>query len=68
MLQYLLVFADVHHDFRIPELQSVAELHTFSLSLPENPEDRDPTRPYMVVGLEHEDNALILARRCILVK
>ncbi|KAG6831571.1 hypothetical protein H0H87_004790 [Tephrocybe sp. NHM501043] len=67
-LQYLLVFADVHHDFRIPELQSVAELHGFSLNFPERQEDRDPSRPYMVVGLQKEEHALILARRCILVK
>ncbi|KAG6902748.1 hypothetical protein C0995_011896 [Termitomyces sp. Mi166 len=49
-------------------MHSIAELHSFSLALPESPEDRDPTRPYMVVGLGHEEHALILARRCILVK
>ncbi|KAG5647054.1 hypothetical protein DXG03_001424 [Asterophora parasitica] len=67
-LQYLIVFADVHHEFRLPELSSVAELHGFTATLPLNPEDRDPTRPYMVVELEQEEHALILARRCILVK
>ncbi|KAG6920243.1 hypothetical protein DXG01_005012 [Tephrocybe rancida] len=68
MLKYLLVFADVHHDFRIPELQSVSELHGLPLTFPESLEDQDPRRPYMVVGLEQEEHALVLARRCILVK
>ncbi|KAF8070698.1 tRNA guanosine-2'-O-methyltransferase [Lyophyllum atratum] len=68
MPQYLIVFAQVHHEFRIPELMSVAELHGFTVTLPPTPEDRDPTRPYMVVALDQEEHALILARRCILVK
>ncbi|GLB37683.1 putative RNA methylase family UPF0020 [Lyophyllum shimeji] len=67
-LQYLIVFAQAHHEFRIPELQSVSELHGFAVILPLNPEDRDPTRPFMVIELEQEEHALILARRCILVK
>ncbi|KAG6850972.1 hypothetical protein H0H93_005841 [Arthromyces matolae] len=68
MLQYLYVFADVHHDFRIPELHSIAELHGFSFTLAEKIEDGGPMSPYMVIGLEREEHALILARRCILVK
>ncbi|KAF5380572.1 hypothetical protein D9615_004652 [Tricholomella constricta] len=67
-LQCLIVFAQVHHEFRLPELSSVAELHGFTVTLPSAPEDRDPTRPYMVVELAQEEHALILARRCILVK
>lgn len=67
-LRYLIVFAQVHHEFRLPELQSVAELHGFTFSLPPNLEDQDPNRPYMVLELELEEHAKILARRCILVK
>ena len=65
MPQYFLVFAQVHHEFRIPELNSVAELHEFTFSLPK---EQDPTRPYMVLTVDREEHALIFARRCILVK
>lgn len=68
MHSYLFQFAQVHHEFRLPELSSIAELHGFSLSLPPQPEHRDPTRPFMVIGLEDEEHARILARRCILIK
>lgn len=64
-LQYLIVFAQIHHEFRIPELRSVAELHGISLS---TLEDQDPCRPYMVVDLDREEHAQTLARRCILIK
>ena len=67
MPQYFFVFAQIHHEFRIPELQSVAEMHGFELGLRVD-EDQDPTRPYMVLHLEKEEYALALARRCILVK
>lgn len=62
---YLFVFAHVHHEFRLPELRSVAELHgfTFVTLAPE-----DPSTPFMVLGLDQEEHALNLARRCILVK
>ncbi|KAF9527300.1 tRNA guanosine-2'-O-methyltransferase [Crepidotus variabilis] len=65
---YLLHFAQAHNDFRLPELASVAELLGISYTLPEKDEDRDPTRPYMVVELETEEHAKMLARRCILIK
>lgn len=67
-LQYLIIFAQTHHEFRLPELFSVAELNGFIFSLPDLAEDRDPTRPFMVLGLENEEHARILARRCILIK
>jgi tRNA G10 N-methylase Trm11 len=66
--RYLLHFAQAHNDFRLPELQSVAELHGIAYSLPPREEDRDPTRPFMVIDLEEEEHARILARRCILIK
>ncbi|TFY66268.1 hypothetical protein EVG20_g4821 [Dentipellis fragilis] len=63
--QYLFVFAQAHEEFRIPELQSIAELHGFEIAIPE---DIDVTRPFAVLGLENEEHARILARRCILIK
>jgi tRNA (guanine10-N2)-methyltransferase len=65
MLPYLFIFAQIHDEFRIPELQSVAELHGFKIQLPT---DFDIGRPYQVIELEDEENARLLARRCVLVK
>jgi tRNA (guanine10-N2)-methyltransferase len=62
---YLLVFAQTHEDFRIPELRSIAELHGFSLDITN---DFDPSRPFGVLALEHEEHVRLLARRCILIK
>jgi len=62
---YLALFAQVHHEFRIPELLSVSELHQFTIGLPPN---IDASRPFIILSLESEEHALILARRCILVK
>lgn len=66
--QYLFVFAQAHDDFRIPELLSIAELHGFSITFPDVLEERDPTRPYMILSLDQDEHARILARRCILVR
>ncbi|KAH9892792.1 tRNA guanosine-2'-O-methyltransferase [Cubamyces lactineus] len=66
--QYLFVFAQVHDEFRIPELESIAELHGFSIKFPDNPEDKKTARPFMVLGLESEEHAKILSQRCVLVK
>ena len=63
--QYLLVFAQAHDDFRVPELLSIAELYGFSLNI-EN--DFDPSRPFNILVLEHEEHVRLLARRCILIK
>lgn len=68
MPQFLVHFAQAHNDFRLPELQSIAELHGISYTLPEDEKDRDPYRPWMVIGLPSEDDARTLARRCILIK
>lgn len=66
--QYLFFFAQAHEDFRIPEILSIAELHGFQITMPDAPKERDPTRPFMIAGLEEEAHAKILADRCILVR
>lgn len=63
--QYLFVFAQAHEDFRIPELRSIAELHGFEVTIPE---DFDVMRPFAVLTLEKEEHVRLLARRCILIK
>jgi tRNA (guanine10-N2)-methyltransferase len=63
--QYLVVFAQAHEDFRVPELLSIAELYDFPLDI-EN--DFDPSRPFGVLVLEKEEHVRLLARRCILIK
>ncbi|KAH9484987.1 tRNA (guanine(10)-N2)-methyltransferase [Psilocybe cubensis] len=66
--RYLFHYAQVHNEFRLPELQSIAELYGIPYTLPQNPEDRDSTRPFMIVELDEEEHARMLARRCILIK
>ena len=70
-------FAQAHADFRLPELESIAELHGFTIAKPcqqsgqpsSYEEDTwNPNRPFWVVDLEGEEEAVLLARRCILVK
>ncbi|TFK26531.1 RNA methylase [Coprinopsis marcescibilis] len=70
MPKYLVHFAQVHNEFRIPELQSIAELHGFQVQIVENPggHGSDPNRPFMVLQLDDEKHAKILAQRCILIK
>ncbi|KAF9501953.1 tRNA guanosine-2'-O-methyltransferase [Pleurotus eryngii] len=63
--KYLVVFAQSHSDFRIPELKSIAELYGFPLLLPD---PCDPNRPFMVIELDQEEHARSLAKRCILIK
>jgi hypothetical protein len=63
--QYLVIFAQAHEDFRVPELLSIAELHGFPLSMKN---DLDPSRPFGVLVLEQEEHVRLLARRCILIK
>ncbi|KAI0339786.1 tRNA guanosine-2'-O-methyltransferase [Trametopsis cervina] len=66
---YLFVFAQVHEEFRIPELLSISELYNISISFPGgDPKSVDVSRPFVILGLEEEDHARILARRCILIK
>ncbi|KAG8780523.1 hypothetical protein FRC12_022899 [Ceratobasidium sp. 428] len=64
---YLIHFAVTHAEFRIPELLSVAQTFNFPIVLP--PENEiDTARPFMRIKLEREEDARLIAGRCILVK
>lgn len=66
---YLFVFAQAHEEFRIPELLSVAEIHGITIKFADDDVSKlDVSRPFMVLGLESEEDARKLARRCILIK
>ncbi|KAJ6609865.1 RNA methylase [Mycena sp. CBHHK59/15] len=65
MPAYLFVFAQAHSEFRLPELESISTLYGFSVSVPA---DGDPTRPFMVLQLDSEQHARLLASRCVLIK
>ena len=67
-VKYLIQFAQVHNEFRIPELQSISELHGFEIKFVDDPECNDPNRPFMVAELENETQARLLADRCVLIK
>ena len=70
----LVHFAQAHSDFRLPELQSVAELYGVTISKPNRVDsdaeekEWDPSRPFWVVDFEEEEHAVKFARRCVLVK
>jgi tRNA (guanine10-N2)-methyltransferase len=65
-MQYLFIFAQAHADFRIPELQSVAELHGFDVLLPQH--DLSLDSPFMIADLADAEHARVLASRCILIR
>ncbi|KZT29058.1 tRNA guanosine-2'-O-methyltransferase [Neolentinus lepideus HHB14362 ss-1] len=66
---YLFVFAQAHESFRIPEILSIAELNCFTITFPTSPgEVRSSSSPFVVLELEEEQHARLLARRCILIK
>lgn len=69
---YLFVFAQAHDEFRIPELQSISELHGFTISFSHytDPLVRKAAvkRPFMILELEGDAHAKLLASRCILIK
>ncbi|KIK67133.1 hypothetical protein GYMLUDRAFT_155754 [Collybiopsis luxurians FD-317 M1] len=68
MSKYLVIFAQSHAEFRIPELESIAQLYNFKLCLSDVSDERDPGHPFMVIELESENHARLLAKRCILIK
>ncbi|TDL24257.1 tRNA guanosine-2'-O-methyltransferase [Rickenella mellea] len=61
-------FAQAHDDFRLPELNSIAELHGITISWPPDEEEWDPAKPFWIVELQEEGHAVLLARRCILIR
>ncbi|CAE6438525.1 unnamed protein product [Rhizoctonia solani] len=64
---YFIHFAVTHAEFRIPELLSVAQCYGFTVGLP--PElEIDNNRPFLHVEIDNDEDAKILAQRCILVK
>lgn len=66
---YLFVFAQAHDEFRIPELLSVAELYNIEITFPDEDLSKlDVSRPFMILGLENEEDVKKLAERCILIK
>ncbi|KAF7315392.1 RNA methylase [Mycena indigotica] len=64
MPSYLFIFAQTHAEFRLPELESIAELHGFAI----HNMSRDTSSPFAVYGLDSDEHARILAKRCILLK
>ena len=74
-VRHIVHFAQAHAEFRLPELQSIAELFNFRLIKPPLDafpdgiqEGWDSQRPFWIMDFEEEEHALKLAERCILVK
>jgi len=69
--EYLFVFAQSHEEFRVPELLSISELYGFTIGLDRYPTsvlDKVVKRPFMILTLDKEEHAKILAERCIMIK
>jgi tRNA G10 N-methylase Trm11 len=60
---FLFQFAQIHAEFRLPELESVSKLYGFEIDI----SGLDITRPFAVLEVT-EEQARLLARRCILIK
>lgn len=69
-MEYLFVFAQSHEEFRVPELLSISELHGFTIGFDRyaNVLDKAIKLPFMILMLDKEEHAHILAQRCILIK
>jgi tRNA G10 N-methylase Trm11 len=69
--EYLFVFAQSHEEFRVPELLSISELYGFAIGLDRYASsvlDKVVKRPFMILTLDKEEHAKILAERCIMIK
>ncbi|PLW46524.1 hypothetical protein PCANC_08536 [Puccinia coronata f. sp. avenae] len=63
---YILIFAQAHEEFRLPELESIDVL--FNLGIDYLGLELDIYRPYMKIGLENDQKAKLLGSRAILIK
>jgi hypothetical protein len=70
MMEYLFVFAQSHEGFRLPELLSISELYGFTIGFDRYASvlDEAVKTPFMILKLDKEEHAKILARRCIMIK
>ncbi|OJA08681.1 hypothetical protein AZE42_01175 [Rhizopogon vesiculosus] len=68
--EYLFVFAQSHEEFRVPELLSISELYGFTIGFNRyaNVLEKAVKRPFMILTLDNEEHAKILAQRCIMIK
>lgn len=64
MKQYIISFAHSFPNFRVAELESLADLHGVSVDLSHH----DEKSPFLVVELESDEDAANLIRRSILAK
>ncbi|KAG1732235.1 tRNA guanosine-2'-O-methyltransferase [Suillus paluster] len=69
-MEYLFVFAQSHEEFRVPELLSISELHGFAIGFDRYASvlEEAVKRPFMILMLDKEEHAKILAQRCIMIK
>ncbi|KAG1892858.1 uncharacterized protein F5891DRAFT_72152 [Suillus fuscotomentosus] len=68
-MKYLFVFAQSHEQFSVLEL-SISEPHGFTIGFHQydNNLDKAIKRPFVILMLDKEEQAHILAQRCILIK
>ncbi|KAG5419284.1 hypothetical protein I9W82_003051 [Candida metapsilosis] len=64
MKEYLILLAQVYPEFRIAELEALADLHGINIDLSQH----DPTRPFLKVQLKDDADAHSIISRAVLAK
>ncbi|CCG25852.1 Trm11 protein [Candida orthopsilosis Co 90-125] len=64
MKEYLILLAQVYPEFRLAELEALADLHGIDVDLSQH----DPTRPFLKVQLENDCDACSFISRAVLSK
>lgn len=64
MVQYIIFFAQAFPNFRVAELESIADLYGIKVDLSHH----DERKPFLVIELEKEEHAKKLIKRSILAK
>ncbi|CAI8505852.1 unnamed protein product [Hanseniaspora opuntiae] len=64
MPKYLIQLSQCHFDFRIPELESLAELHNIDIDFKSI--KYDANYPYLIIDLPDAKTAALLIQRSIL--
>lgn len=64
MKDYLIYFAQAFPNFRIAEIESLADLHGFTVDL----SNHDESNPFLIIQLENDEQAKKIMERSILAK
>ncbi|CAB4489233.1 tRNA guanosine-2'-O-methyltransferase [Rhizophagus irregularis] len=66
MTKYFIQFAQSHEEFRLPELESLAQIENVKISY--NKEEYKNNCPFLIIEIDNEEEATRLVKRAILIK